>query len=61
MHKDLNPWVVYFILPLFAFANAGIDLRDMHLGSVFSPVSLGIILGLFLGKQLGVLDFVIWL
>ncbi|ECQ5527395.1 Na+/H+ antiporter NhaA, partial [Campylobacter jejuni] len=55
--KDLNPWVVYFILPLFAFANAGIDIRDMHLGSVFSPVSLGIILGLFLGKQLGVFTF----
>ncbi|EIB51452.1 Na+/H+ antiporter NhaA, partial [Campylobacter jejuni subsp. jejuni 1997-1] len=45
------------ILPLFAFANAGIDIRDMHLGSVFSPVSLGIILGLFLGKQLGVFTF----
>ncbi|WP_270966069.1 Na+/H+ antiporter NhaA [Campylobacter upsaliensis] len=55
--ESLNPWVVYFILPLFAFANAGIDLRDMHLAALFSPVSLGIILGLFVGKQVGVFLF----
>lgn len=57
VHKDLNPWVVYFILPLFAFANAGVDLRGMHFDSIVSPVSMGIMLGLFLGKQLGVFGF----
>jgi len=55
--KHLNPWVVYFILPLFAFANAGIDLRTMDFNFLLSSVSLGIILGLFLGKQLGVFTF----
>ena len=57
VYKDLNPWVIYFILPLFAFANAGIDVRDMEFGAIFSPVSLGVILGLFLGKQFGVFLF----
>ncbi|MCX2682694.1 Na+/H+ antiporter NhaA [Campylobacter sp. MIT 21-1685] len=57
VYKDLNPWVIYFILPLFAFANAGIDVRGMDFSAVLSPVSLGIILGLFLGKQLGVFFF----
>ncbi|MGH2267061.1 Na+/H+ antiporter NhaA [Campylobacter taeniopygiae] len=55
--KDLNPWVIYFILPLFAFANAGVDIKDMDISILFSPVSLGIMLGLFLGKQLGVFSF----
>ena len=54
---SLNPWVIYFILPLFAFANAGIDLKNMNLSLIFSPVSLGIILGLFVGKQVGVFAF----
>lgn len=57
LYEDLNPWVIYFILPLFAFANAGIDLRNMEFSAIFAPVSLGIILGLFLGKQLGVFAF----
>lgn len=57
VYKDLDPWVVYFILPLFAFANAGVDLRNMDFSFIFSPVSLGIILGLFLGKQVGVFLF----
>lgn len=54
---SLNPWVIYFILPLFAFANAGVDLKNMDLALIFSPVSLGIILGLFIGKQVGVFLF----
>lgn len=57
LYYDLNPWVIYFILPLFAFANAGIDLKDMSFASLFTPVSLGIILGLFIGKQVGVFVF----
>ena len=50
-------WVAFYILPIFAFVNAGIDLRDMSLEKVMTPVSLGIILGLFLGKQIGVFVF----
>ena len=57
LYHDLNPWVIYFILPLFAFANAGIDLKDMEVKNILSDVSLGIIFGLFLGKQLGVFAF----
>ncbi len=57
VYNDLHPWVVYFILPLFAFANAGVDLRSMDFSFVLSSVSLGVILGLFLGKQIGVFLF----
>lgn len=54
LYHNLNPYVIYFILPLFAFANAGIDLRNMEFQALFLPASLGIFLGLFLGKQIGV-------
>ncbi|MCR6575766.1 Na+/H+ antiporter NhaA [Campylobacter insulaenigrae] len=57
IEHDLTPWVTYFILPIFAFANAGVDLKDMDPNFIFSSVSLGIILGLFLGKQIGVFIF----
>lgn len=50
-------WVAFYILPIFAFVNAGIDLRDFSFEKLFNPVSLGIILGLFLGKQVGVFLF----
>jgi NhaA family Na+:H+ antiporter len=50
----LKPWVAYGIIPLFAFANAGVPLAGASLGHLASPLPLGIILGLFLGKQLGV-------
>ena len=49
--------VNYAILPLFAFANAGIDLSGMSVGDVFSGVSLAVMLGLVAGKFLGVLSF----
>lgn len=51
-------WVAFYILPIFAFVNAGIDLRDLSLEKMINPVSLGIIVGLFIGKQLGVFAFV---
>lgn len=51
-------WVAFYILPFFAFVNAGIDLRDLSFEKVLNPVSLGIICGLFIGKQLGVFAFV---
>lgn len=57
MEHDLHYWVAFFILPLFAFVNAGVDLKGLEVSAIFSDVSLGIMLGLFLGKQLGVFGF----
>ena len=57
MEHDLHYWVAFFILPLFAFVNAGVDLKDLQTSALLSNVSLGIILGLFVGKQLGVFGF----
>lgn len=54
----IHSWVAYFILPIFAFVNAGIDLRNISFEQMNNPVSLGIIFGLLLGKQLGVFSFV---
>ena len=53
LHAPIN----YVILPLFAFANAGIDLSQMSLGDVFSGVSLAVMMGLVLGKFAGVFSF----
>ena len=52
-----HPIVNYFILPLFAFANAGIYLLDMDPTSIFHGISLAVIAGLVLGKFLGILSF----
>jgi NhaA family Na+:H+ antiporter len=57
MEHDLHYWVAFFILPLFAFVNAGIDLRNVSLAQMSSGVPLGILAGLFLGKQIGVFGF----
>jgi NhaA family Na+:H+ antiporter len=51
----LHPWVAYAIMPAFAFANAGLSLSGIGIEALAHPIALGIILGLFLGKQLGVL------
>lgn len=51
----LHPWVAYGILPLFAFANAGLPLLGISLDHLIHAVPLGIMLGLFIGKPLGVL------
>ena len=53
--SSLHPWVAFGILPLFAFANAGVSLPGMSLGKLLEPVPLGIALGLFIGKPLGIL------
>lgn len=57
LEDSLHPIVNYFILPLFAFANAGIFLLDMEPASVFEGVSLAVILGLVAGKFIGILLF----
>lgn len=55
--ESLKFWLVFVILPLFAFANAGVNLANIDLKSIFSGASVGIFLGLFVGKQVGVFAF----
>ena len=50
----VQPWVAFFILPLFAFANAGVSLTNITMQDLLHPVTLGVIAGLFAGKQLGI-------
>lgn len=57
LEHNLHYWVAFFILPLFAFANAGVDLRSIDFTKMTQGVPLGIMLGLFLGKQFGVFVF----
>lgn len=57
MEHDLHFWVAFFILPLFAFVNAGVDLRNVSLDQMTTGVPLGIMVGLFFGKQIGVFGF----
>ncbi len=57
MEHDLHYWVAFMILPLFAFVNAGVDLAGISLKQMLGPVPMGIMLGLFIGKQLGVFGF----
>lgn len=52
--QALIPWVYYFVLPLFAFANSGFSFSGMSVGYLFHGVPFGILMGLFLGKQLGI-------
>ena len=54
LEHELHPWVAYAVLPMFAFVNAGISFSGMGLDSLMEPVTLGIALGLFLGKQIGI-------
>jgi len=57
IEHDLHNWVAFLILPLFAFVNAGVALSAISPEQMAGPVPLGIILGLFIGKQAGVFGF----
>jgi NhaA family Na+:H+ antiporter len=58
LEHDLHGPVAFAILPIFAFANAGLSLSGMSLDNAIHPVTLGIISGLLLGKPVGILAFV---
>ena len=60
LERALHPWVAFLILPAFAFANAGVSLEGVDAAALLRPATIGIALGLFLGKQLGVFGAV-WL
>ena len=60
LEHDLHPAVAFGILPIFAFANAGVPLAGLTMASFLQPVSLGIALGLFIGNQVGIFGFT-WL
>ena len=54
LEHGLSPYVAYGIMPIFAFANAGVSLEGLTFSTLLNPVPLGIVLGLFFGKQIGV-------
>ena len=60
LETALHPWVVFFILPLFALANAGVELGSGSSGLITNPITLGVVLGLIVGKQIGITSFA-WL
>ena len=54
LEHALSPWVAFVIVPLFGFANAGVDLRGVNAATLFAPLPLAIAAGLFFGKQVGI-------
>mgnify|MGYP006146768665 CR=1 FL=1 len=57
LEHSISPYVAFGIMPLFAFANAGVSLEGLSFNSLLKPVPLGIVCGLFFGKQIGVFLF----
>lgn len=57
IEDHLHSWINWLVIPLFAFANAGVDLAGMSVGSLFSGVGLAVMLGLVVGKFVGVFSF----
>jgi Na+:H+ antiporter, NhaA family len=60
LEHELHPWVAFGILPVFAFANAGVRLADIGFSDLLHPIQVGTVLGLLVGKQAGVIGS-IWL
>ncbi|MCA9299328.1 MAG: Na+/H+ antiporter NhaA, partial [Phycisphaerales bacterium] len=56
LEHALLPWVSFAIMPIFALANAGVDLRAMTVSDLVDPVAIGIMVGLFAGNQIGILS-----
>ena len=54
IEEGLHPWIVFLVLPIFAFANAGVSFKGFNFSYLLHPIVLGIALGLFLGKQIGI-------
>ena len=57
LEHSLHPWVAFAILPMFAFANAGVSLSGITPGDILAPLPLGIAAGLIVGKQIGIFGF----
>lgn len=57
LEHALHPWVMFAVMPLFAFANAGVNLSGFAFSDLLAPIPLGIALGLFLGNQIGIFGF----
>lgn len=54
LEHGLRPWVLFFIVPAFAFANSGLDLGGLTTAMLHDPIVIGIVAGLFIGKQVGI-------
>jgi NhaA family Na+:H+ antiporter len=59
LEDALGSWIAFVVLPVFGLANAGVPLAGVNLAMMLAPLSLGIVLGLFVGKQLGIMAFVV--
>ena len=57
LEHSITPYVAFGIMPIFAFANAGVSLEGVNFNTLLNPVPLGIVTGLFFGKQIGVFVF----
>jgi NhaA family Na+:H+ antiporter len=59
LEDRLGLWVAFLVLPVFGFANAGVSLAGASMESLLAPLSLGIVAGLFFGKQIGIMSAIV--